>query len=505
VISLQGQAQARLIESALIRAVPPEEWAARDLRCGDAADFQGSERDVVFLSMVAAPEPGQRLGAATQEMNVQRYNVAVSRAKDQLWVFHSIGLDQLPNSQDMRHQLLDYCLGVRGRRDTDIEAAVAVPDDYRVDPFDSLFEQRVYNRLADRGYTVIPQYDAIGYRIDLVVVGSKTRLAVECDGDAWHGPEVYERDLARQRDLERCGWQFFRIRESAFYVDQHAALQELWTTLQDLEIRPAGWVESDVFDDADEDAVEGAETVSDAIGLVEPVARVDDGNLVDTVAGPLLTEDHDELLVGSAGPGPTGELPSVAERLGTEAILHDASPAGLGETSGSSLREYIAYDGNQKPAIEASQRELAAALVEIIRVEGPVLGSRLHSAYVQASGGRRVGRNIAHVLNGALSYALRQGMVIADNPLGRSGFRPRTFRLDDQDEVIVRDLGPRTLEEVPPLELAALLRDAAENVGWGSDEFLFHEVLQRLGRSRLTTLAIQTLTDVLPFAKRSEE
>ena len=66
-------------------------------------------------------------------------------------------------------------------------------------------------------------------------------------------PTRTKRDLARQRDLERCGWQFFRIRESAFYVDQHAVLAKLWSTLQELDIRPSGWLEEDLGDDPDTD------------------------------------------------------------------------------------------------------------------------------------------------------------------------------------------------------------------------------------------------------------
>ena len=188
---------------------------------------------------------------------MQRYNVAASRAKDQMWVFHSVGLDELGNPEDMRFQLLDYCYGVVGRTQTDDDrvATRAVPEDLIVEPFDSLFEQRVFNRLYDRGYTVIPQYPAEGYNIDLVVVGSKGRLAIECDGDAWHGPDAYERDLARQRDLERCGWQFFRIRESAFYVDQASALAGLWQTLDELGIYPSDWL-SEQMDDTDDEPVD---------------------------------------------------------------------------------------------------------------------------------------------------------------------------------------------------------------------------------------------------------
>ncbi len=239
VISLQGTAQARSIERELLDRIPPEEWNARQLRCGDASAFQGSERDVMFLSMVAAHEPGKRLPALTGEQYVQRYNVAVSRAKDQLWIFHSVEPALLTNSEDMRFQLLEYCYGVTSRLEhEDDRFRDTVPEDVLVERFDSLFEQRVFNRIQDRGYTIIPQYESQGYYIDLVIVGATGSLAVECDGDHWHGADAYERDLGRQRDLERCGWQFFRIRESAFYLDQSAVLAGLWQKLDELEIRP---------------------------------------------------------------------------------------------------------------------------------------------------------------------------------------------------------------------------------------------------------------------------
>ncbi len=236
VISLMGKEQAKLIESKLIGLLDPEEWAAHDVRCGDAADFQGSERDVIFLSMVKTAEPGRRVGASTADMYLQRYNVAASRAKDQMWLFHSLRIEDLGNTADMRHQLLDYVYGVINREHNDDHRVLrqTVSEDARVDPFDSLFEQRIFNRIHGRGYAVIPQYPAEGYNIDLVVVGAHGNLAIECDGDTWHGPAQYGADLARQRDLERCGWTFFRIRESAFYMDPDAALADLWPMLDAL-------------------------------------------------------------------------------------------------------------------------------------------------------------------------------------------------------------------------------------------------------------------------------
>ena len=48
----------------------------------------------------------------------------------------------------------------------------------------------------------------------------------------------YDADMDRQRVLERCGWQFFRVRGSAFYLNPESALEELWESLEDLDIHP---------------------------------------------------------------------------------------------------------------------------------------------------------------------------------------------------------------------------------------------------------------------------
>jgi len=67
----------------------------------------------------------------------------------------------------------------------------------------------------------------------------QARLAVECDGDNWHGADRYEADMERQRKLERCGWEFFRVRESAFYANRVEALKGLWSALQERAIEPS--------------------------------------------------------------------------------------------------------------------------------------------------------------------------------------------------------------------------------------------------------------------------
>ncbi|QFZ18823.1 AAA domain-containing protein [Saccharothrix syringae] len=460
VVSLLGRAQAKRIEKRLLERIPPEEWKARDLRCGDSADFQGSERDVVFLSMVKAAEPGKRIGSLTQDLYVQRFNVAASRAKDQMWVFHSLRLSDLGNPEDMRFQLLDYCYAVAGRADgVDGAGRSVVPEDRRVEPFDSLFEQRVFNRLVDRGYSVVPQFPAEGYRIDLVVVGARARLAVECDGDAWHGPEAYERDLARQRDLERCGWRFFRIRESEFYADRPAVLARLWEALHELDVHPSGWTS------------EGDEPVAAA-----PLPRVA------VEPGPVVVEP---VVVEPVIAEPVVPERFVRAPVAVEPVAVPA-PAAAGGPAESVLAAYAQFTGTVVQVAEASRRDLLDGLVRIVEAEGPVLGGRLHTAYVRASGAIRVTKLVAGELNKAIAQAVREGRLVEDDPLGEGGVKPRTYRLPGQPEVRMRHLGPRSLDEVPPAELAALLDHVAERDGNPGGEALQRAVLELLGLKRLT-------------------
>jgi very-short-patch-repair endonuclease len=243
-----GNRQADLITNLLVKEIGAEEMERRRIVCGRAYDFQGDERDVMFLGLVDAPSDGMLRSDMSNPDVQRRYNVAASRARDQLWVFHSMSLNDLrPGSYQYR--LLEYCQNPTVRAQGlpfDIAELGNRRRDVRPpEPFESWFEVDVFLQVHAKGFRVLPQYEVATYRIDLVVEGLKGRLAVECDGDEWHGPDRYESDMARQRDLERCGWVFWRVRGSDFYRDTTAALVELWETLERLKISPCQAWESD--------------------------------------------------------------------------------------------------------------------------------------------------------------------------------------------------------------------------------------------------------------------
>ena len=230
VISLQGEYQARLIEQLLRERLDESEIDRRNIVCGDAYAFQGDERDLIFLTMVAAPNAP--IGALTKEADKRRFNVAASRAKDQVRLFHTATLNDL-NPEDMRCKLLAYY--------TNPAAPVFAGPDW--DRCGSNFERDVGQRIYAREYRVLVQYEPLGpsgKQINLVIEGVKTRLAVECDGDYWHGPDKYEEDMRRQRQLERAGLVFWRIRQSEFERDPEKALDPLWRLLPEMEIYPVG-------------------------------------------------------------------------------------------------------------------------------------------------------------------------------------------------------------------------------------------------------------------------
>jgi very-short-patch-repair endonuclease len=236
VVVLQGHAQVDLIRTALMRRMPRKQQEARQLRVGTPPEFQGDERHVIFLSMVIAPDT--KTTSLTKLEYQRRFNVAASRAQDQVWLFHSVNTDVL-NPTDLRHSYLSY-LQARPEGNVD-DGFGGLRRDVLSLPFESLFEQRVFLDIRGRGYQVTPQVEVNGRRIDLVVTGGSAKLAVECDGDAWHSsPEQVEADLARERELKRAGWQFWRVRESEYNWDSVAALASLWETLDVRGITPIG-------------------------------------------------------------------------------------------------------------------------------------------------------------------------------------------------------------------------------------------------------------------------
>ena len=240
IISLLATDQAKYIKE-LINNHPDitEEIIERhSITVGDSYAFQGDERNVILLSMVKALDPDKQndtIKAITDESAKQRFNVAMTRAKDQVFLFHSFPETILHNEMDWRYKLLKWFYNPR---DEELNAGRSALEKAYKCGLASEFSYEVGNLIIDKGYKVIPEYETLGRRIDLVVQGENARLAVECDGDQYHTLEKFDEDYAREQQLRRAGWIFWRITGSSFYLNKEHALDSLWIKLEKLDIKP---------------------------------------------------------------------------------------------------------------------------------------------------------------------------------------------------------------------------------------------------------------------------
>jgi very-short-patch-repair endonuclease len=453
VISLQGSAQAKLIHGQLMDRIGVQKMQERGIVCGDAYAFQGDERDVIFLSMVAAVSAAgderHRIGTLSKESDKRRFNVAASRAKDQMWLFHSVMLEDL-SQFCFRRRILEYCLDPRVGADSvgdlsihELRKKALESNRYASRPpmpFDSWFEIDVFLRLVDRGFRVIPQYELAGKRIDLLVEGMRGRLAVECDGDQWHGLEQWGADVDRQRMLERCGLNFWRVRGSTFYRDQEVALSSLWQELERFGVRPAA--EPDAC--PSRPGSPGPKTSGEQVHVIDAEAdeEVDDGMLFGA-------EESDE-----------GE-PAI-ESCGT------SSQDSFDEVT---WEAYCSWEQRLLPEPHtASVAEVMDGLVEIVGAEGPIVSRRAYALYNKAAGGSRLGRQTVKIMNRAIHKAIRLGKVVQTE---RSPVGNHVLQLPGRPAVKARSRGPRSLEETPQTEIA-VVRDAikARNPSWDEEQLV---------------------------------
>jgi very-short-patch-repair endonuclease len=232
VVSLLGMEQARHIDSLVRQQCDAVELLHRKFECGDARTFQGSERNIIFLSMVVDRRNCKALSGNVFD---QRFNVAASRARDRMYLVRSVEAADL-SEKDLRLSLLTHFNQPMLNGSEDAGKLVELCE--------SGFEREFFTLLTALGYRVTPQVRMGAYRIDMVIEGAgDNRLAVELDGDEFHGPDRWQHDMSRQRVLERAGFEFWRCFASTWIMHKDEVLEELQERLKAKGIEPVGAME----------------------------------------------------------------------------------------------------------------------------------------------------------------------------------------------------------------------------------------------------------------------
>lgn len=225
-------AQVNRIRRLLVENFDPREIERRRIHCGISAEFQGDERDVVILSLVDSAAPGLPLRKETDGadgMMKKRWNVAVSRARDQLWLVHSFDPAAQLKPDDLRRSLFDWADGV-------MSGTIGAAEPF--DLPDPEFTGQVLRALRKRGYRVEAGHDAGAWRLDMVVRARGRAAAIECDGSSREDEDAIRRDMERQTVLERAGWKFVRVRSADWFRRPEKTLERVCEALAALGIAP---------------------------------------------------------------------------------------------------------------------------------------------------------------------------------------------------------------------------------------------------------------------------
>lgn len=229
-ISLLGDEQAEKINKLAIEKIAPLDFEQRRILCGNASQFQGDERDVIFISLVDSNDDNseKQLRLASEGAGKaikQRYNVAVSRAKNQLWLVHSLDIEKDLKLGDMRRDLIEYVNHPENFQNENLLEYKELSD----------FEIIILGQLKDEGYNIISNYSVGSYRIPILASYKNKRVAIECN-------DVNQKDLIRtnmekQTILERVGWRFIQVRATEYYLNPEENFKEIIKKLNEYEIK----------------------------------------------------------------------------------------------------------------------------------------------------------------------------------------------------------------------------------------------------------------------------
>lgn len=216
-------------------------------------NVQGDERDIIIFSTAYAKDNltgrvASRFGTLSQEGGENRLNVAISRAKEKIYIITSIEPEELNvensknNGPKLLKKYLQYARAVSSKNTSGAEdilnSLTQTNTSGQLDIFDSPFEEEVCIMLREKGYNVHTQIGDSGYRVDMALYDEKTSnyiMGIECDGAMYHSsPFARERDIYRQKFLEMRGWKIHRIWSKNWWENPHKEIEKIHSKVKNI-------------------------------------------------------------------------------------------------------------------------------------------------------------------------------------------------------------------------------------------------------------------------------
>ena len=203
-----------------------------------------------------------------------------------------------------------------------------------------------------------------------------------------------------------------------------------------------------------------------------------------------------------------------------------SSPTGEVFDPAAGPRPYPVWQGGGLPDPRTGPvSRVAAYLLEIVTAEGPVTADRAYRLYIRGAGSSKVTQRARAPMEQALGRLTLRGQVEIDE-FDNVGESQQVLRLTGRPAVVVRELGERSLYEVPLNEIAELMehkrRELLGRAGGAqpahavanviqqaalrraSPERLMRAVLDSYGLIRMTQAAEQYLSAALALLDEPE-
>ena len=176
-----------------------------NLLVGTAHSFQGSERDVMFISMCIDSTVGHSTLRFVEREDV--FNVSITRAKSMQIVYHSLDADQLPASSLLGEYIRELDIDTR-------ESSHRSSSDH--------FANEVADTLRKRGIKVNVCQRVAGVSVDLLLMENDNVLGIDLIG--YPGETFPAVDLHRCKVLRRAGFRLLPLGYTEWETQKSHAL-----------------------------------------------------------------------------------------------------------------------------------------------------------------------------------------------------------------------------------------------------------------------------------------
>lgn len=185
-------------------------------------NVQGDEGDIVILSVSYGKNTQgkiyQNFGALIRQDGHKRLNVAITRAKEKMYVIKSLYASDITSSANKETNIFKSFISYVDDIQNQIQNDNKIEFSEQLN-FDSNFEENVYNELSKKinkdKYKLITQFKVGKKRIDLAIYSindNNVKLGIEINGSKYHsGIQKCLEDLDRKNFLESRGYNIFTI------------------------------------------------------------------------------------------------------------------------------------------------------------------------------------------------------------------------------------------------------------------------------------------------------